>query len=63
MADDDQRGAAAVELALQPFDGGEVEMIGRLVEQQDVRLRRQRARERGAARFAAGEMRRVFARR
>ena len=60
MADDHQRGAAPVELALQPFDGGQIEMIGRLVEQQDVGLRRQHARKRGAARFAAGEMRRVF---
>ena len=33
MADDDQRAAAAVEFAFQPFDGGEVEMVGRLVEQ------------------------------
>ena len=30
-------------------------MVGRLVEQQDVGLRREHARERGAARFAAGE--------
>ena len=63
VADDHQRGAPRVELALQPFDGGEVEMIGRLVEQQDVGRRRQHAGERGAARFAAGEMRRVFLRR
>ena len=56
VADDDQRGAAGIELALQPFDGGQIEMVGRLVEQQDIRRRRQHARERGAARFAAGEM-------
>ena len=61
VADHHQRGAAAVELALQPFDGGEVEMVGRLVEQQDVRLRRQHARQRGAARLAAGQVGRVFA--
>ena len=60
VADDHQRGAAGIEIALQPFDGGEVEMIGRLVEQQDIGRWRQHARERGAARFAAGEMRRVF---
>ena len=53
--------APAVELAFQPLDGGEVEMVGRLVEQQDIRLRRQRARQRCAAGLAAGEMRRVFA--
>ena len=61
VADHDQRGAAAFELALQPFDRGQVEMVGRLVEQQDVRLRRQRAGERGAARLAAGEVGGVFA--
>ena len=61
VADHHQRGAAAFELALQPFDGGEVEMVGRLVEQEDVRLRRQHAGERRAARLAAGQMRRVFA--
>ena len=43
MADDHQRGAARVEIALQPLDGGEVEMVGRLVEQQDIRRRRQHA--------------------
>ena len=31
-------------------------MVGRLVEQQDVGVRRQHARQRGAARFAAGNM-------
>ena len=60
VADDHQRGAAGVEIALQPFDGGEVEMIGRLVEQQDIGRRRQHARERDAARFAARQMRGVF---
>ena len=60
VADDHQRGAAGVKIALQPFDGGEVEMIGRLVEQQDIGRRRQHARERDAARFAAGQLRRIF---
>ena len=60
MADDHQRGAPRIEVALQPFDRGQVEMIGRLVEQQDVGRWRQHACERGAARFAAGQMRRVF---
>ena len=60
VADDYQCGAAGIEVALQPFDRGQVEMIGRLVEQQDIGRRRQHARERGTARFAAGEMGRVF---
>jgi hypothetical protein len=37
---------------LQPLDAREVEMVGRLVEQQDIRKRRQRPRKRGAARLA-----------
>ena len=49
-----------IEVALQPFDRRQVEMIGRLVEQKYIRLRRQHARKRGAARFTAGEMRRIF---
>ena len=61
VTDHHQRGAAAVELALQPFDRGQIEMVGGFVEQQDVRLRRQHARERGAARFAARQAGRVLA--
>src|SRR5581483_8597206 len=37
VADYHERRAAAFELALQPFDGGEVEMVGWLVEQKNVR--------------------------
>ena len=48
------------DLALQPFDGGQVEMVGRLVEQQDVGLGREHAGQRGAAGFAARELGRVF---
>src|SRR5205085_1067399 len=33
VADDDKRAAAVVEFALQPFDGGEIEMVGRLLRQ------------------------------
>src|SRR5438270_12141159 len=36
VADDDERAAPAVEFAFQPFDGGQIEMVGRLVEQQDI---------------------------
>src|SRR5580704_18043685 len=36
VADDDQRGAARIEIALQPFDRGQVEMVSRLVKQQDI---------------------------
>ena len=37
VADQHQRAATRSEFALEPFDGGEVEMVGRLVQQQDVR--------------------------
>ncbi len=40
VADEDQRRTAARQFALEPFDGGKVEMVGRLVEQQDVGLGR-----------------------
>ena len=56
VADDDDRRAAAGEIALEPFDGGKIEMVGRLVEQQDVGIGREHARERGAPRLAAGEL-------
>src|SRR6201999_4211212 len=36
MADQDQRAATAIELVFQPFDGGEIEMVGRLVQQEDI---------------------------
>ena len=55
MADEDEGRAQALDLALQPFDGGQVEVVGRLVQQQDVRLGRQNARQRGTAGLAAGE--------
>ncbi len=60
MADDDQRAAAACQFAFQPFDGGEIEMVGRLVQQQDIGRGRQHPRQRGAAGLAAGDMRGVF---
>ena len=60
VADDHHRAAAGIEIALQPFDRRQVEMIGRFVEQKDIRRRRQHPRQRGAARLAAGEVRRIF---
>ena len=60
MADQHQRRARTAEFALQPFDCRQVEMVGRLVEQQNVRLGREHARQRRAARFAAREARGVF---
>src|ERR1700689_1499080 len=48
MADNDERAAAAVELAFQPLDGGEIEMVGGLVQQQDIGRGRQHPGQRGA---------------
>ena len=61
MADQHQRGAAALELGLQPFDGGKVEMVGGLVEEQDLGLRHQRPRHRRAPPLTARQRRRVTA--
>jgi len=43
-------------MLLQPFDRRQVEMVGRLVEQQDVGRADQRPGEADAASFAAGEV-------
>ncbi|MDF9792882.1 hypothetical protein M2440_003583 [Methylorubrum extorquens] len=53
VADDDEGRARALQLGFQPLDGGEVEMVGGLVEQQDVGLGRERLGECGPARLAA----------
>ena len=60
VADQHQRAAASCELAFQPFDGRQIEMVGRLIQEQDIGRGRQYPRQRRAASFAAGEMRRVF---
>ena len=60
MADQDDAGAHPGQLALQPLDAGQVEMVGRLVEQQDVGRGGQGAGQGGAARLAAGKGGGVF---
>jgi len=60
MADDHERAAAAVEFAFQPFDGREIEVVGRLVQQQDIRFGRQHPRQRRAAGFTARDVCGVF---
>ena len=52
MRDEDRRGRAQHQ-RLERFDAGDVEMVGRLVEQQDVGLLRERRGERGALSLAA----------
>ena len=53
VADDDERALVTVEPAFEPVDRREIEMVGRLVHQQQVGLLRQRLRDRRTAPFAA----------
>jgi hypothetical protein len=53
VADDDEGTGEALQPVFEPFDRGEIEMVGRLVEQQHVGILRQRARDGGAAALAA----------
>ena len=55
---DDEGAGVAAEPVLQPFDAGEIEMVGRLVEQQHVGVLRQRPRDRRPPPLAAGRGRR-----
>ncbi len=55
VRDHDERGGRADEFVFQPLDHGKVEMVGRLVEQQDVGFRRHDAGKCGAPRLAAGQ--------
>ena len=57
---DDQDGARIVaQMAFEPMHGLGVEMVGRLVEQQQLRLLEKQPAERDAAPLAAGELRHV----
>ena len=60
VADHHDRGAASLQFTFEPFDGGEVEMVGRLVEQENIRRGREHPRQRRAPRLAAGEAPRVL---
>ena len=55
MGDEDQRTLPRLEEAFEPVDRGDVEMVGRLVQQQQIRRRHQRARQQHAALHAAGQ--------
>jgi len=52
MTDHHKRLAPLHQIALEPFDGRQIEMVGRLVEQQDVGVGEHRPRHRGAPCFA-----------
>ena len=55
VRDEDDRGVERSQHALEPLERLDVEVVRRLVEQQQVGLRGERARERGARQLAAGE--------
>ena len=55
MRDQHDGRAQPRQLAFQPFDRRQVEMVGRLVEQQNVRLRRQHLGQSRPPRLAAGQ--------
>ena len=55
VGDEDDGGVEVAQVALQPLQRGDVEVVGRLVEQQQVGPGRQRPRQRGAGQLAAGE--------
>ncbi len=57
VRDQDDRRVEADERLLEPFERLDVEVVGRLVEQQQRRARRQHARQRSARQLAAGERR------
>jgi hypothetical protein len=57
VGDHDDRGVERLELGLQPLERVDVEVVGRLVEQQQVGLARERAAQRRARELAAGERR------
>ena len=59
VGDGDHRARVLVEEALEPLDGLGVEVVGRLVEQQQVGVLEQQPGERHAALLAAGERRDV----
>ncbi len=56
MRHENDAAGVVLEEAFQPGDAFGVEVVGRLVEEQNVRLRQQQTRQRHAALFAAGEL-------
>ena len=55
VRDEDDGGVDVLQVALEPLQRLDVEVVGRLVEQQQVGIARQRARQRRARELAAGE--------
>ena len=57
VGDEHDGGVERLQVALEPLERGDVEVVGRLVEQQQVGVARERAGERRARELAAGERR------
>ena len=55
MRDDEDARVQRLQLALEPFEAGDVEVVRRLVEKEQVRVAAERACEGGACQLAAGE--------
>ncbi len=55
VRDEDDGGVDRLQLALEPFEAGDVEVVRRLVEEQEVWVAAERACQRGARQLAAGE--------
>ena len=55
MRHEDDRGVDRLELALEPLEARDVEVVRRLVQEQEVGVAAERARQRGARQLAAGE--------
>ncbi len=56
MRDEQQRFARATEEGVEPFERGHVEMIGRLVQEEQLRILQQQGRQRGAHLPASGQI-------
>ena len=56
VRDDHRRALPLAQIAFQPFDGGDVQVVGGLVQQQQVGIGEQQARQEGARALPAGEM-------
>jgi hypothetical protein len=55
VRDEDHRGVERLEVALQPLERGDVQVVGWLVEEQQVGIARERAGQRRASQLSTGE--------
>ena len=60
MADHQHRTGVTLEVIFQPFHGGKIQVVGGLVQNEDVRLFQQQLCQTQSCQFAAGEHRNVL---